>query len=79
MLTSNDPLYLEHYKNIFEKMWMMGIDAEERIQDVISGNYVNIQVIPDAIESLKLTSKLFSSIQREVLIILSSNNGLLRY
>ena len=30
------------------------------------------------IESLKLTSKLFSSIQREVLIILSSNNGLLR-
>jgi signal transduction histidine kinase len=78
MLTSNDPLYLEHYKNIFEKMWMMGIDAEERIQDVISGNYVNIQVIPDTIESLKLTSKLFSSIQREILIILSSNNGLLR-
>ena len=78
MLTSNDPLYLEHYKNIFEKMWMIGIDAEERIQDLISGNYVNIQVIPDTKESLKLTSKLFSLIQREVLIILSSNNGLLR-
>ncbi len=78
MLTSNDPLYLKHYKNIFEKMWMMGIDAEQRIQDIISGNYVNVQVIPDTIESLKLTSKLFSSIQREVLIILSSNNGLLR-
>ena len=78
MLTSNDPLYLEHYQNIFEKIWMMGIDAEKRIQDIAKGNYVNVQVIPDTIESLKLTSKLFSSIQREVLIILSSNNGLLR-
>ena len=78
MLTSNDTLYLEHYKNIFEKIWVMGIDAQERIQDIAKGNYVNVQVIPDTIESLKLTSKLFSSIQREVLIILSSNNGLLR-
>jgi signal transduction histidine kinase len=78
MLTSNDPLYLKHYKNIFEKIWLMGIDAQERIQDIMNGNNVNIQVIPDTTESLKLTSKLFSSIQRELLIILSSNNGLLR-
>ncbi len=78
MLTSNDPLYLEHYKNIFEKMWMTGIDAEERIRDIVKGNYVNVQVLPDTIQSLKLASKLFSSIQREILIIISSNNGLLR-
>lgn len=78
MLTSNDPLYLEHYKNIFEKMWIMGINAEERIKDVIQGNYINVQILPDTRESLKLTSKLFSSIQREVFIILSSNNGLIR-
>ncbi|CAN5620220.1 hypothetical protein BH23THE1_BH23THE1_17470 [soil metagenome] len=44
----------------------------------MSGNYVNVRIIPDTSESLKLTSKLFSLIQREVLIILSSNNGLLR-
>lgn len=76
VFTSNAPLYLEHYKKIFEKMWMIGVDAEERIEDIMKGNYVNVQVIPDTIESLKLTSKLFSLIQREVLIILSSNNGL---
>ncbi len=42
MLTSNDPLYLKHYKNIFEKIWLMGIDAQERIQDIMNGNNVNI-------------------------------------
>ena len=77
VFTSNAPLYLEHYKKIFEKMWMIGVDAEERVEDIMNGNYVNIQVIPDTKESLKLTSKLFSLIQREVLIILSSNNGLI--
>ena len=77
VFTSNAPLYLEHYKKIFEKMWMIGVDAEERVEDIMNGNYVNIQVIPDTKESLKLTSKLFSLIQREVLIIFHPTTDLL--
>ncbi|MDQ4073434.1 MAG: HAMP domain-containing histidine kinase [Thermoproteota archaeon] len=78
ILTSNDPLYLGHYKNIFEKIWSTAMDAEERIHDIEMGNHVNIQVLPNPEESLKLISRMFLSLQKEVLIIVASNSGLLR-
>ena len=34
LLTSNDPIYINHYNSIFEELWKDGIDAAQRIGDI---------------------------------------------
>jgi signal transduction histidine kinase len=78
LLSSNDPLYLDHYNAIFEEQWKSGIDAEDRINDIEKGRYINIKIIPSSKESLKLLYDLYDSAQDEVLILLPSLNGFYR-
>jgi two-component system, OmpR family, sensor histidine kinase VicK len=78
MLTSNYPLYLEHYNAIFDEQWKTGIDAKDRIKDIEKGRYVNIKILPNSKESIKLTYELFGKVKYEVLIMLPSLNGFFR-
>jgi signal transduction histidine kinase len=78
LLSSNDPLYLDHYNAIFEEQWKSGIDAEDRINDIEKGRNINIKIIPSSKESLKLLYDLYDSAQDEVLILLPSLNGFYR-
>ena len=78
LLASNDSSYLEHYNAIFEEQWKTGVDAEDRIKDIEKGRYVNIKIIPNSKESIKLIYELFDKVKYEVLIILPSLNGFFR-
>jgi hypothetical protein len=37
LLISNDPTYLNHFRNIFEEVWENGINATARIKDIEEG------------------------------------------
>lgn len=78
VLSSNDKLYLDHYDTIFETLWKKGIDINERIKDIEEGHYVNIDLIPNPKESLKIFQELFYGIKSEVLLMLSSTNAFFR-
>jgi signal transduction histidine kinase len=75
LLSSNDVLYLNHYHAVFEELWKKGIDARIRIKDIEEGRCVNIEIIPNADESLKLYYKLSELAKYEVLILLPSVDG----
>jgi two-component system, OmpR family, sensor histidine kinase VicK len=37
LLTSNEPIYVNHYNSIFEDLWKNGIDAVQRIREIEDG------------------------------------------
>ena len=78
VLISNDPLYLDYYHKIFDKLWNNGIDSKSRIEDLVKGSQVNMKIIPSPEEALTLTNELFSHAKNELLIILHSINGVMR-
>jgi signal transduction histidine kinase len=78
VLISNDPLYLDYYHKVFDKLWDNGIDAESQIEDIEKGSHVIMKIIPSPQESLTLTNELFSHSKNEILIILHSINGVMR-
>lgn len=75
LFSSNDVLYLSHYKAVFEELWKKGIDAKDRIKDIEEGRLVNIEIITNANESLKLFYKISELVKYEVLILIPSVNG----
>src|SRR6478672_9283304 len=78
LLSSNDVLYRNHYNAIFKELWKVSIDASNRIKDIEEGRYINVEVLPNPKESIKWVSELNKTAKEEILILLSSENGLLR-
>ncbi|MBA3750732.1 MAG: hypothetical protein H0X03_07585, partial [Nitrosopumilus sp.] len=78
LLSSNDVLYLNHYNAIFKELWKTGIDAKSHIKDIEDGRFINVDIILNPKESLKFVSELNMSAKKEILIILSSENGFYR-
>lgn len=75
LFSSNDALYLSHYQAVFEGLWKKGIDVRNRVKDIEEGRSVNIEIITNADESLKLYHRLSESVKHEVLMLLPSANG----
>ncbi|HEX5519098.1 MAG TPA: hypothetical protein VFX18_01530, partial [Candidatus Nitrosocosmicus sp.] len=67
VLCSNDRLYLDHYDTVFETLWKKGIDVQHRIKDIEEGYNVNIETIPNPIESLKFYKEILQTVKNEIL------------
>ena len=78
LLSSNDPLYRDHYSTIFKELWKTGIDAKSRIKDIEEGRYISVDIMPNPKESMRFVSELNKSAKKEILILLSSENGFIR-
>jgi signal transduction histidine kinase len=78
LVVSNDPLYLNHYRSIFEEVWKSGQKLEDRLMDIQDSISNNISVIYDPEQAIALARKLFESAKQEILIMLSSPNAALR-
>ena len=78
LLSSNDVLYLNHYDTIFKELWKTGIEAKSRIKDIEEGHYINVEIIPNPMESIRFVAELSKSAKEEVLILLSSAIGFIR-
>jgi signal transduction histidine kinase len=78
LLTSNDSLYLNHYREMFKELWKTGIDAKDRIKDIEEGRYINVSLIINPKKTIRFISELNKSAKKEILIVLSSENGFVR-
>ena len=78
LIISNDPLYLEYFSTIFDNMWEQSVEVKDRIKELTDADLFKAKIISNPDDSLRLINKLYSSAQKEILIILPSVNGLLR-
>ena len=79
LLTSNEPLYLKHFRSIFEELWKNGVDSGERLKEIDEGNETTkIEIIENPREAVKLARKLIKSAKQEVLRIYPSLNAFRR-
>jgi two-component system, OmpR family, sensor histidine kinase VicK len=78
-LISSEPLYVEHFNNLFDKLWKNGIDAQQRVKDIEQGAETSdIEIITNPKESIGRSWDLIRSANREVLIMVSTANAFRR-
>ncbi len=78
ILSSNDLLYINHYKIVFENLWKKCIDVKDRIKDIEESHYINVELIPNTKVSLKFAKKLVDCSKYEILMILASASTFFR-
>ena len=76
LLVSNEPLYVNHFKSIFEELWKNGVDAKSRIHDIKQGvDTQGIEIIQNPYDIQNLAFELVKSAQKEIRIIFSTANA----
>lgn len=76
ILISNDKSYLSHYDDLFENLWKKGIDMHTRLKDIEEGHSIEVDIISNPKESVKLFSETINFAKKEILLILSSINSI---
>jgi two-component system, OmpR family, sensor histidine kinase VicK len=76
LLISNEPVYVNHFKSIFEELWKNGVDARSRIHDIEEGlDTEGIDIIQNPYEIQKLAFELVKLAKKEIRIIFSTANA----
>jgi signal transduction histidine kinase len=76
ILISNEKAYLNHYDDLFENLWKKGVDMNTRLKDIEEGHHIEVDVISNSKESVKVFSDTINNAKKEILIILSSINAI---
>ena len=70
LLTSNEPIYINHYNSIFEELWKNGIEGIQRIRDIEEGtNLADIEVFHSASRAREVYLDLVKEATKELLFI----------
>ena len=78
-LLSTEPLYVDHFNNVFEDLWNNGIDAKRRIKSIEDGfGLEDVEIIYNSTESIKRAWNMVKLAKEEVLLLFSSSNALQR-
>jgi two-component system, OmpR family, sensor histidine kinase VicK len=78
-LISTEPLYVEHFNNLFDELWKNGVDASQRIKDIEQGvETSDIEIITNPKEGIGRSWDLIKSANQEVLIMVSTANAFRR-
>jgi signal transduction histidine kinase len=76
LLISNEPVYVNHFKSIFEELWKNAVDAKSRIRDIEEGmDTEGIEIIQNPYEIQRLAFELAKLAQEEIRIIFSTANA----
>ena len=79
LLTSNEPVYVNHYNFIFEELWKNGIDAVQRIKDLNEGvDLADIEVIPRSSRARIVYLELVGNAKEETLFIFPTSSAFMR-
>ena len=79
LLLSNERVYVNHFKSIFEELWENGIDAEHRIKDIEAGAHLeDIEVIQSSSRARELYLSLLKSATKEVLLVFATTDAFVR-
>jgi two-component system, OmpR family, sensor histidine kinase VicK len=79
LLTSNEPMYVQHFNSVFEELWKTGIDPAQRIKEIEEG------LDPEVIETIEtpatvqeLYFNMLKSAKSEIMIIFPTVNSFSR-
>jgi two-component system, OmpR family, sensor histidine kinase VicK len=79
LLTSNEPIYVNHFRSIFEELWNDGIDANTRIANVgDDADLADIEVIQSPSSAGKFYLDIVRNAQNEIITMFSTTNAFLR-
>ncbi len=79
IIYSNDQLHVKNFNSLFNKLWETGIDAEQKIESIEKGvEYADVEIISNPEESLKQVWKVIKEAKKEVSILFSTANAVLR-
>lgn len=79
LLLSNETVYVNHFKSIFEELWDDGIDAVHRIKDIEAGaDLADIEVIQSSSRARELYLSLLKSATKEVLLVFATTGAFIR-
>src|SRR5215831_4191080 len=78
VLVSNEPIYVNHFRSIFEELWRDGIDAAEGIKDLERGMQSDIEVIPNSARAAKVYLNLVLAAKEEIMIIFPTTGAFVR-
>jgi two-component system, OmpR family, sensor histidine kinase VicK len=79
LLLSNEPVYVNHFKSVFEELWKTGIDARERIGHIEEGtDLADIEVIPSAASARQIYLDALKKAQKNIMILFPTTNAFLR-
>ena len=79
LLTSNEPIYINHYNSIFEELWKDGNDASQRIRDIEEGaDIADIEVFRSASRAREVYLDLVKEATEEILLLFPTINAFIR-
>jgi len=79
VLVSNEPIYVNHFRSIFEELWKDGIDAKDRIASIEEGaDLGEVEVVPTSLRAGEIYLELVRNAQKEVMIMFPTPNAFLR-
>jgi len=79
LFTSNDGLYINQYKTVFEELWKNGIDAIDVIDDIERGlDTERVDVISRSANAENMYLDLLKSASKEIMLMLPTTNAFLR-
>jgi len=79
VLVSNEPLYVNHFRSVFEKLWENAIDTRERMASVDEGvEMPDIEVIPNASIAREFYLNAVKKAHEEIMIMFPTTNAFLR-
>jgi signal transduction histidine kinase len=79
LLMSNEQLYVQHFKSMFDELWKDGIDAAERIKEIEQGvQAADIEIMHNPKQALERAWNMITSSQREVLLMFSTTGAFQR-
>jgi signal transduction histidine kinase len=80
MFVTNDILYINQYKTVFEQLWENSIDAMDIIEDIDRGlDAERVDVISRPANAEIMYLELLKSSKKDIMIILPTNNAIQRH
>lgn len=78
LMMNDDRANLLFFSMIFERIWEVGIDSDERIREIENETEFNIDIVHHPSDALHRIYELCTLAKKEILIIMPSSNGFYR-
>ena len=79
IIHSTEPLYILHYQTVFDELWAIGMDAQERIRQLETGSTLQTtKVIENPIKTKQYFIDLVRDAKEEIMILFPSLNAVKR-
>lgn len=79
IIHSTEPLYISHYRRVFEKLWKTGLDASERIRQIKTGTTLaTTKIIENSADAKSYFIEMIRNAKEEILILFPTLNAIKR-